>query len=270
MKTMKRFILAAAMLVLAAGAFGVDRNPTARDVNYTTELYSFIDAYYNHQITGDASLKSYYDAAVASASSFADDYSKKVHLARCEYYYGMKLMETYDVSNMTKIDVNDTGNTESVNSRAGKYFDNAISYAQQALKIKAGTDAYAIHSQAISANCTAKSVAYVIGNGLSVGNIAKKAIKADPKNGNAAFLAAAQDIYAPKPFDNITKGRNAMLKILDDSSMVLESFDKFNIYSSIGFSYMRQNNNDEARAWFKKCQAIYPQNYSVKQFLSQM
>lgn len=157
-----------------------------------------------------------------------------------------------------------------MSDRAGDFFDKAIEYAEAALEIKKGTDAYTILSHSISANCTAKNTAYILGNGLKVRSLARKAIKLDYSNGTAHFLAAAQDLYAPWPFSKLRSGRKQLLSILNDKYIRLEDHDRHLIFAAIGHSYFRQKKWAKSAEWFKKCREIYPDNTIARYMLEKI
>ncbi len=239
----------------------------SREVPFTSELEDFYKNYFNHKLSNKDELNSFFTKAVDSSQNFSDEYSKNVHLARCCYFYGQTLMEDYDVSSIEDLDLNDSSNTENVNEIAGKYFDKGIEYANTAVKIKSGSDSLSILSHLISANCTAKNVAYILFNGLKVRSYAKEAVNLDYSNGTAHFLVSAQDAYAPKPFNRAQKARKEIFSYLEDDSIRKEEFDYFNLYSTVGYTYSLNKNYEEAVEWYKKALEIYPENVSTKKLL---
>ena len=234
-----------------------------REVPYTEDLYNFINLYLNYKISDSSLLDSLYTLSAENADKNKDTYASLVLKARCLYYYGLVLMQTYDVTDISNKDLTDKKEAPDVNELAGKYFDKSIELCEEALKIKEGSDAYTTLAFSISANCTAKNVLYIIGNGLKVKNYAKKALKTDPENGTALFLVWAQDIYAPKPFCRLNSGRDEMIKILNDDKVLKEDFDFYYLESSVAFSYFRQNEFEKAREWYEKSIEKYPDNYLV-------
>lgn len=265
----KRIFFTLLIFIFSVNHFYGQEIKNVREVSYTAELYEFINMYFNHQIKDEGLLEKYYLNAKESLDQFEDEYHKLVHLARCDYYYGQVLMENYDPSEMATKDLSDTSK-DNANSKAASFYDSSIESAKKALKIKEGSDAYSVLAQAISANCTAKNVLYIIANGLSVRKYAKLSQKIDMSNGTAHFLAAAQDIYAPAPFAKIKSGRDNMQTSLADKNVSFEKFDLFNIYSSIAYSYQRQKNKEEAFVWYKKCLELYPDNVSVNNLSNKM
>lgn len=251
---------------------GEKRLPSAfeRDVTYTDPMREFIEAYCNHKILSDADLERYYDAAVRDAELSSDEYSRLVRLARAEYYYGLALIETFDLTALEDMDLSDTSSGESVNERAGQVFDRAVALSESALALRKGSDAYTVLSQSVSENCMAKNVSYVLANGLKVRAFAKKAVKADYSNGTAHFLVIAQDIFAPWPFSKLRSGRKKLLAVLDDKYIRIEKSDRLSLCSAMGYSYFKQKKWSKAEEWYHRALELYPDNYSVRQMLGKI
>ncbi len=238
-----------------------------REVPFTKELYDFIDAHFDHKIKDKDELERYYNAAVTSAQKAPDEYSREVLLSRCDYFCGMNIMEDFDLTELENMDLSDNTSSNQVNEEAGKYFDSGIEHALNAMRIKDGTDAPAVYSHCISANCTAKTVSYVLANGLKVRKYAKIAVKKDWSNGTAHFLASAQDAYAPFPFCKLKRSRKEFLSYLNDPSIRIERFDYLNIYSGIAYTYYKKKKYSECLSWYNKALEIYPGNYSLHKMI---
>ena len=239
----------------------------ARDVPYTQAAIDFAEAHYGHKIFNDDTRDKYYQASLAAAEALSDEYSKLVGLARADYYYGLNIMATFDLTSLDKLDLGDASSTETVNDKAGRCFDKAIEECQRALEIKKGSDAYAALAQAISMNCTAKNVSYVLANGLKVRANAKKAVALDYSNGLGQFMVIAQDAYAPWPFCKLKSSRKALIRILGDPYIRIERFDAQMIYAAIGYTFYKQKKWDKAIEWYNKILEIYPMNFTARQMI---
>ena len=241
-----------------------------RDVPYTKAGVDFCEAHYGHKIFNEEGRKRYYEASVKAAEEMTDEYSKLITLARADYYYGLSIMESFDLTSLDNMDLGDTKTTESINDRAGAYFDKAIDECNQALKIKKGSDGYSTLAQAISMNCTAKNVSYVLANGLKVRANAKKAVALDYSNGLGQFMVIAQDAYAPWPFCKLKSSRKALLRVLDDKYIRIERFDYQMIYAAIGYTFYKQKKWDKAIEWYNKILELYPQNFAARQMIKKI
>ena len=253
----------------ANAANGQKRLPSTfpRDVPYTKEAIDFSEAHYGHKIFIDQIRKSFYIASVTAANALPDEYSRLISLARADYYYGLNVMESFDLTSLDKIDLGDSSSSVNINDKAGEYFDKAIEECNEALKIKKGSDAYSTLAQAISMNCTAKNVAYVLANGLKVRANAKKAVALDYSNGLGQFMVIAQDAYAPWPFCKLKSSRKALLRVLDDKYIRIERCDAQMIYAAIGYTFYKQKKWDKAIEWYNKIFDLYPQNYTARQMI---
>ncbi len=242
-----------------------------REVPFTQELYDFIWNHFDHHILTAETREYYYNRAVKSALAETDPYAQEVLLSRADYFCGMNIMESFDLTNLENMDLTDTETSDELYAEAGKLFDSGIEHAKKALSIKPnGTDAAAVYAHCISANCTAKTVSYVLKNGLKVRKYAKISIKSDPSNGTGHFLVYAQDVYAPAPFNKLRKGRRLMTGFLNDESIRLEDFDKMNIMSAIGYTYYKKKNWNGALEWYNKALKIYPNNYPLHQMIKKI
>ncbi len=247
-----------------------------RDVEYTKQLSNFINLYYNNKISSDSQAQNLFQTSLDSVPQDFDEYQKQVHLARCNYFYGMYVMGEYDFSGIQNIkSINDKDNesqnleseTKAKKELAATYFDKAISYAEKALAIHAGSDAYLIMAMSISSNCTVKKTSYVIGNGLKVASLSKKALALDAKNASACYYQYAQDLYAPEFFANYKRGYQKMYDFLNNSELTFETFDRFNFMTAIGYSFYKRKDFKTAIEWYQKALEIYPQNSSVQKML---
>lgn len=263
--------------VLIALSFEVFAGTNDRDVIYTKSLYKLIEGYFNNSFETKEDAEKAYAEAVDSVNEFAadDEYRRQTHLCRCDYYFGMYIMATYDLTNLEHA-LDDTSKefedpvekNKKIRKEAEKWFDQAVEISKKAMSVKEGPDAMSIYAQAVSACCTVKTVGYVLGNGLKIGQYAKKAVKIDAKNATALFSANAQDVYAPGIFGNPNRGRKIMLQHLNDETLVKEKFDCFNFTCAIAYTYYRQNDFNEALVWYRKCQEIFPNNYAVLDMVS--
>ena len=238
-----------------------------RDVPYTEAGIAFAEAHYGHKIFNEEKRKKLYDESVAAANELPDTYARLISLARADYYYALSTMETFDLTTIENIDLSNSGDAEPLNEKAGRYYDMAIEKCNEALQIRKGSDAYSTLAQAISMNCTAKNVAYVLQNGLKVRANAKKAVALDYSNGLGQFMIIAQDAYAPWPFCKLRSSRKALIRIVNDKYIRIERFDAQMIYAAIGYTFYRQKKWDKAIEWYKKILEIYPMNLAARQMI---
>lgn len=258
------------LLITVLTANAILQAQALREVPYTSELTQFINSYFNHKIESQDELEKLFIEAMDSAAKLDSDYSKTVHQGRCIYYYGMQLMEDYDISEMSNRNLEDTSETKNSNQKAADCFDSAIELGKKALKIKKGSDACSLIAGGISANCTAKNTSYILNNGLKVGKYAKKAFTLDETNGTAYFLNTCQSVYAPVPFCKIREGRSQMLNYLENEHINKEQFDRFNFLYSIAYSHYRKKEFNEALYWFEKAKQIYPDNLAVNRTINKI
>lgn len=258
--------------VLISLSFAAFSQVAERDVVYTKALYKLIEGYFNNSLETKEIAEQVYNNAVESVNEFAEDdeYRRETHLCRCDYYFGMYVMATYDLTRLehalddtTKEFEDPVEKNRRIREEAKLWFDKAIEHSKKAMKVKDGADAMSIYAQAVSANCTVRPIGYVLANGLKISQYAKKAVKIDPANGTAWFSVNAQDVYAPGIFGNANRGRKTMTQYLNDENLIKEKFDYFNFTCAIAYTYYRQNNFSDAIIYYKKCQDIFPNNYAI-------
>lgn len=268
MKKLKTFLTVIFMLMTFC-AFAQEKT---RDVPYTKELLVLIDSYFNHDIESKEHCQKLYDTAIEKCPETFDEYQKETHISRCDYYFGLYIIETYDLTELehalddTTVEyVDPVERNRRIKAEAQVYFDNSMAHAQKAMNMHGANspDAMVIYTQSLSANCTVRSTSYVLGHGLKIGATAKKALKADPLNATGCFSLHAQDVYAPGIFGNANRGRKMMMSYLENEELVGEKFDKFNFTCAIAYTYYRQNKFEEAKVWYNKCLELFPKNYAV-------
>ena len=148
--------------------------------------------------------------------------------------------------------------------KAGSHYDKGMEYAELAIKEKSDAQSQLIYAENISANCAVKPVSYVLTWGVKINGLAKKVTDYVSKNGAAYYMLNAQDVYAPAPFNNHKRGIKKMSELLNNSNVVLDKDDEFNVISSIGYAYMQLKNYTEAIKWLEDSLKIYPDNQYVQ------
>lgn len=250
-----------------------------RDVPFTKSLLTFINKYYNSEISSQTQANALYQNALNSVPVDFDEYQNLVHQARCQFYLGMYIMGDYDLTGIESIksmtDTSDNAQNLTQQARqkkanAASHFDKTILLAGNALKIRSGSDAYLILTMGISSNCTVKNTSYIFLNGLKVSSYAKKAIEKNPSNTTAYYYQYAQDIYAPAFFANYTRGLNKMQEFFNNSSLAKENFDIYFFTTAIAYACSKLKDYSTAIYWYKKALEIYPKNNYALQMLSQL
>ena len=103
--------------------------------------------------------------------------------------------------------------------------------------------------------------AFAISASVNVERFAQNALEFDSRNATAQYLIATHWVFAPRPFANIRRGMEMMKAIPENGDM--EKSDAFNIAVAIGWAYIRQRRNDEARHWISKALEVFPTNRSA-------
>ena len=204
------------------------------------------DAIYEQQLNAEQVASIYRDVTQMANSSLSG-HDLNLMLSRAEYMMGRALQ------------------FEGQNREAGERYDQGIIFAERALAISESSEAWQMLAENISQNCVVKSTAYAMSNGLRVERHSRSALEINPRNATARFLIAARWAYAPSPFHNYNRALQMLKAIPEETDP--QKDDLFNIYSSIGYTYMQQRNNAQARIWFEKSLEIYPTNRYIQELL---
>jgi tetratricopeptide (TPR) repeat protein len=105
-------------------------------------------------------------------------------------------------------------------------------------------------------------------NGLKVERYSKNALTLNSRNVTALYMLAARYAFGPRPFGNYPKGIRMMQEILDANEPAMEKDDLFNVYSAIGYAYIQDKKQKEARPWLEKSLTYYPGNKFVRGLLN--
>jgi tetratricopeptide (TPR) repeat protein len=143
-------------------------------------------------------------------------------------------------------------------------YDAGMAAAEAALKERDSAEGWQMLAEHLSQNCAVHATSYAIAYGLNVEKYAKKALAKDRQNTASLFMIAARWVYAPSPFNNIKRGIQMMQDIVINHEAEMPPDDLFNVYSAIGYGYLQQKKNADAKAWLQKSLEIYPTNKYVR------
>ncbi|MDR1836684.1 MAG: hypothetical protein LBQ89_03395 [Treponema sp.] len=205
------------------------------------------EAVYEQQLTANEIVPIYREISERARTSLYGD-EQLITLSRCEYMMGRAYLY------------------EERKDEAAARFSEGMIFAERALEIRPSAEAWVMRAENLSQSCVVRSVSFVMANGLNVEKWAKNALAIDSRNAAAQFLIAARWVYAPAPFNNYRRGIDMLNAIQYEGRM--EKDDMFNVYSSIGYTYMKQRNNVQARVWFLRSLEIYPTNKYVQSLLA--
>jgi tetratricopeptide (TPR) repeat protein len=250
LKIMRRGIILTALLIAGGLLWGEipGENPPGtgpRPVWYI----SLRDAVYDQNLTIEA-MEALYREALAGAESGLTGQAKSLMLARCEYLMGRAYQDKDNKKN------------------AGVHYDKGILWAEAAQEQGETSEGWLLLAQNIAQNCNVKPVSWVMANGLKVERYSKNALALNPRNVTALYMIAARYAFAPRPFGNYPKGVQMMREILAANEPVMERDELFNVYSAVGYAYIQDKKQEEARPWLEKSLTYYPGNKFVRGLLN--
>lgn len=207
--------------------------------------YTFRDAMYNFE---KSPIDMEHDLALytSDANSQFSSYEHDIVMARLEYIMGRVYFYHKD----------------KVNARL--HYEKGIDYAASAVKVNKCAESLLIYAENVSAACTVKPVGWVMVWGAKIAGWDKKILKLDATNAAALYMLNSQDVYAPKPFCNWGRGLKKMSAMLDNTTLVFDKDDKFNVISAIGYVYSLKKDKENAKLWLEKSLTLYPGNKFVK------
>jgi hypothetical protein len=210
------------------------------------------DAVYAEEISADAVI-ALYDNVVRGASN---DF---LLLSRAEYFAGRALQ------------------AEGRKKEAVRHYDQGMVLAWKSLKGKekdlttataaAAAGGYLLLAENISQLCAVNGMSYALFNGLKVETYSREVLKRDSRNAAALYLIAARYVYAPSPFYDYERGITMMTAIYEDSAVIMDKDDRFNVCSALSFAYMRQKKPSDARRWAEAALGVYPTNKYARKLL---
>ena len=159
------------------------------------------------------------------------------------------------------------------NAEAEKLCDECIQQAEAALKaegLSANEKAciLLVKTDGIALNCNLKPFSYMLAHGLDVKKYAEEVLELSPKCGPAVFLAGAQLVYAPAPFNNYKKGAVYMISTLNDPKMQLSRTDIFDFSCAAATCLLNSKHPKDALPYLEKAAAIFPDNAMLKGLLA--
>ena len=204
------------------------------------------DAVYGQTLTAQEIVPLYQNTANRAKASLSGP-SLYIMLSRCENMMGLAYRDA-----------------EQKNEAAFHYAE-GITWAEKALEEKVSAEAWQMLAENISQSCAVLPSSYAIANGLKVERYSKNALAINGRNSAAQYLIAARWVYAPFPLYNYRRGIDMMTAILSESDM--ERDDLFRVQSAIGYAYLQQKNNTQARQWLLRSLDVYPTNKFVQSLL---
>ncbi|WP_461256335.1 tetratricopeptide repeat protein [Treponema sp. R80B11-R83G3] len=205
------------------------------------------DAIYEQELAANEIFPLYKITSEKAKTSLSGA-SLYVMLSRCEYMMG----RAYQY--------------EEKKDKAAVCYAEGIKWAQKALEIQAGAEAYQMLAEHISQSCAVNSTSYAMANGLNVEKYSKKALEIDKKNAAARIMLAARWVYPPWPLYDYKKGVEMMTVIPQECNY--EKDDLFNVYIAIGYAYVQQKKFSLAKPWLLKCLEVYPTNKFAQTLLA--
>jgi len=204
------------------------------------------EAVYEQKLNADE-IKPIYNEAKAAANANCFGADLDLALSRCEYFMG-RAFQYYKRNDEARI-----------------CFREGMRLAEKAISAAPSAEAWVSRAENLSQDCSLGPWTYTVANGLNVEKFAKNALALNSRNAAAQYLVAARWVFAPSPFSNLKRGIDMMMAILDKGDM--EKDDSFNVNSAIGYAYIQQKKNADARPWLLKALEIYPSNKYAAELL---
>lgn len=211
---------------------------------------TFYDTSYNNLTNTEADYLPLFKAALKEAEQLPDLFERNLRCAWANYIMSRAYYE------LNELDLSE------------QYCDLAEAQAMEARNINENEESLLIYICCVGQNCQMKPFSYLASNGLSVGQIAKKIVKLNPKNGHALFLASSQDVYGPAPFNNIKRGTKTMLEIMNDKTLIMNNQVLFDVYCAEAFCLIHSGMPTEAQQYLNMAARIFPNNLTLERLRS--
>jgi tetratricopeptide (TPR) repeat protein len=162
-------------------------------------------------------------------------------LSRCEYMMG----RVYQY--------------EERKEEAIRCYENGVAWAEKANAEIPTADAYEMLASNIGQQCMLRPFPWVMANGLKVEENAKKGLKLNSRHATCMYMIASRWAFGPSPFGNPQRGITELNTMLNGAAD-LEKDNYFNVYSGLGYAYLRLKKKTDAAVWITKALEIYPTN----------
>jgi tetratricopeptide (TPR) repeat protein len=207
------------------------------------------DAVYEQRLRAGDMLPLFREAERRAETSLSGR-DRYIMLSRCEYMMG----RAYQY--------------EERKAEAAARYEQGIAWAEKSLEAGASAEGWRMLAENIAQSCVVRPPSYALLHGLKIEKYAQNALALDGQNGAARYLLAARYVYAPPPFSDYQRGIAMMLAILEGENRLLRD-DLFNLYSAIGYAWIKQKKYAQARPWLEKSLGLYPTNRFVRDLLEQ-
>jgi tetratricopeptide (TPR) repeat protein len=208
------------------------------------------DAVFAQTFTAEA-VAPIYREAVRMAETGLSGRERDAMLSRCELMMGKSFQ------------------FDERNGEALACYEKGIILAERSIAAGPTPEAYEMLSAHIGQACMLKPRSWVMANGLKVEQNAKKALALNPRNAACQYLVASRWVFGPGIFGNPQRGIAEMETILNGAAD-LGKDDFFNVYSAIGYAYIRLKKNQDALPWIRKSLDLYPTNKFARDLLAQI
>ena len=147
------------LTLLVSLSFAAFAQRDERDVPYTKELRTFINAYFNHDLTTKEQAEKLYNAVSSNMPADFTEYQVETTLSRADYYFGQYIMELYDLTQLehalddiSKEFEEPEERNKRIKAEASKYYESGMVHGSKAMALKPDDcpDAMAAYTQALS------------------------------------------------------------------------------------------------------------------------
>jgi tetratricopeptide (TPR) repeat protein len=208
------------------------------------------DAVFAQTLTAEAIAPLYREAVQMAETGFSGK-ERDAMLSRCELMMGKSFQ------------------FDERNSDALVCYERGMVLAERSIAAGPTPEAYEMLSANIGQACMLKSRPWVMANGLRVEQNAKRALALNPRNAACQYMVASRWVFGPGVFGNPQRGITEMEAILNGAAD-LGKDDFFNVYSAIGYAYIRLKKTQDALPWIRKSLDLYPTNKFARDLLAQI
>lgn len=209
------------------------------------------DAVYEQTLTADQ-ITRLYEETKQRAEQTLTGTALFITLSRCEYLMG----RTY--------------HNDEQDAAAVACYERGIAWAQKSLDETPSSEGWQMLAENLSQACVVmRSTAYVMANAAKAEKYVTNALALNPGNIAAQYMDAAKYIYVPAPFTRYRRGIQQLEEIAEKNDAEMERDDRFNIYSALGYGYLKRKKYQDARRWLEKSLSVYPTNKFAQWLLNQ-
>ncbi len=252
--TIKKFLLSAAILLTCSGLIsaGGYENNEIQEMYSSWQFTEYYDLIYNGAPID--TIEAYYETLLQWIdSTYYSQEARLIGKARGAMILGKHLVQEDYCRDK---------------DRADRYLTESLSYLGQISSPRFPVESLLVEAEIYGAYYLMDQKRNLFTYGVKSNKVTQDIWKRDKRNPRSIILKCNQLIYTPGIFGGDVKEAKRLL--LEVAEYDLLPVDLFTVYSCLGIIESKKNRKQQARDYYRKAAAIYPDNSYVRMLLSEL